>query len=210
VYRKPIGTNRYLCVACHHFPAPKQAVLFTLVHGAKAICDSNRLPQELKLLHQTYPESGHSERQILRALNPPPEAPPQRNEDPDSVAVFPFVGATFNRTSRALSEHNTKTVVLPPRKLSSFLRPNKEDLAMKTPDVCSIPCECGKVYTGQTGRLIETTFKEHHRHIRLYHSEKPVVAERSIIWASGYRQRTMSLWRRNETDGPDLQGGDND
>jgi hypothetical protein len=71
-------------------------------------------------------------------------------------------------------------VGLPRRKLSSFLRPIKYDLALKTPGVCSIPCECGKVDIGQTGHSIETRVKEHHQHICLYHLEKSVVAEYSI------------------------------
>jgi hypothetical protein len=48
------------------------------------------------------------------------------------------------------------------------------------PGVYSIPCECGKVYTGQTGCSIETGVKEHHQRIRLYHPEKSAVAEHSI------------------------------
>jgi hypothetical protein len=33
--------------------------------------------------------------------------------------------------------------------------------------VYSVPCECGKVYIGQTGRSIETRVEEHHHYIRL-------------------------------------------
>jgi hypothetical protein len=79
-----------------------------------------------------------------------------------------------------LSKHNIKTVGLTPRKLSSLLRPIKDDLAPKMPGVYSILCECGKVYIGQTGHSVETRVKEHHRHIRLYHPEKSAVAEHSI------------------------------
>jgi hypothetical protein len=43
-----------------------------------------------------------------------------------------------------------------------------------------IPCECGKVYVGQTGRTIEARLKEHKRHVRLNQPEKSAVAEHSI------------------------------
>jgi hypothetical protein len=66
---------------------------------------------------------------------------------------------TFNPISRVLSKHNIKIVGLLSRKLSSFLRPVKDDLALKTPDIYSIPS--GKLYTGQTGRSIEMRIKEH-------------------------------------------------
>jgi predicted GIY-YIG superfamily endonuclease len=56
----------------------------------------------------------------------------------------------------------------------------KDDLGLKTPGVYSIPCECGQVYIGQTGRSIDTRIKEHHRHIRLAHADKSAVAEHSI------------------------------
>jgi hypothetical protein len=107
-------------------------------------------------------------------------APPQHREDPASEAFLPSVGTSFNCISRMLSKHNIKTVGLLPRKLSSLLRPIKDDLALKMPGVYSIPCECGKVYTGQTGHSIETRVKEHHRHIRLYHPEKSAMMEHSI------------------------------
>jgi hypothetical protein len=56
----------------------------------------------------------------------------------------------------------------------------KDDLGLKTPGVYSVPCECGQVYIGQTGRSTETSIKEHQRHIRLQHPDKSAVAEHSI------------------------------
>jgi hypothetical protein len=51
---------------------------------------------------------------------------------------------------------------------------------VKTPSVYGIPCERGKIYIGQTGCLIQTRVKEHHRHIPVYLPEKAAVAERGI------------------------------
>jgi hypothetical protein len=95
------------------------------------------------------------------------------------VAFLPFVNIVFNRISKVLSKHNIKTVSLPPRKLSSFLRPVKDHLALKMSGVYSTPCECEKVYIRQTCRSIETRVKEHQRQIRLANSAS-VVAEHSI------------------------------
>jgi hypothetical protein len=60
------------------------------------------------------------------------------------------------------------------------LRSVKHDLGLKVPGVYRIPCECGKVYVGQTGRSMETRCKEHRRHTRLDQPDKSAVAERSI------------------------------
>jgi hypothetical protein len=65
-------------------------------------------------------------------------------------------------------------------KLSSLLRPVKDHLGLRTPGVCRIPRECGRVYSGQTGRSVDIRIKEHQRHIRLYHPDKSVIAEHSI------------------------------
>jgi hypothetical protein len=53
-------------------------------------------------------------------------------------------------------------------------------LGLNVLGVYRIPCECGKVYVGQTGRSIETRCKEHRRHICLDQPDKSAVAKHSI------------------------------
>jgi hypothetical protein len=65
-------------------------------------------------------------------------------------------------------------------KLSSLLRPVKDHLGLRTPGVYRIPCECGRVYIGQTGRSVDIRVKEHQRHIRVEHPDKSAVAEHCI------------------------------
>jgi hypothetical protein len=86
----------------------------------------------------------------------------------------------FNRISRVLARHSIKSVGLPHMKLSSLLRPVKDHPGLRTPGVYRIPCECGRVYIGQTGRSVDIRIKEHQRHIRLNHPDKSAVAEHSI------------------------------
>jgi hypothetical protein len=93
-------------------------------------------------------KNDYSERHIFHALNPPTRALPLRKEDHTSVAFLSFNSITFNHISKVLSKNNIKTVGLLLRKLSSFLHPVKDDLALKMPGVYSIPCECRKVYLG--------------------------------------------------------------
>jgi hypothetical protein len=181
VYRKPTHTNLYLHANSHHHPSNKQAVLSTLVHRARALCDDESLRDELEFLKDTFKRNGYGDRQIRRALDPPKRVT-TTPEKPASVALLPFVNTTFNRISHMLSRHNIKFVGLPPRKIANFLRPVKDDLELKTPGVYSIPCECGQVYIRQTGRSIDTRIKEHHRHIRLAHPDKSAVAKHSISW----------------------------
>jgi len=79
-----------------------------------------------------------------------------------------------------LAKNNINSVVLPPRKIFSFLPPVKDALGLRTPGIYSIPCECSRVYIGQSGRSIQIRIKEHNRHIRLTQTDKSAVAEHSI------------------------------
>jgi len=55
--------------------------------------------------------------------------------------------------------------------------PTKNAPGLRTPSIYKIPCKCGKVYIGQTGRSIQLRIKEHERHIRLVHPDISAVAE---------------------------------
>jgi hypothetical protein len=55
----------------------------------------------------------------------------------------------------------------------------KDAVGLKTPVIYSIPCECGKVYIGQTGRSMQIRIKEHEIHLRLAQTEKSEVSEHS-------------------------------
>jgi hypothetical protein len=78
-----------------------------------------------------------------------------------------------------LAKH-IKSVALPTRKIFSYFPPVKDALGLRTPGLYSIPCECGKVYTGQRGRSIQFRIKEQNRHIRLAQPDKSAVSEHSI------------------------------
>jgi hypothetical protein len=79
-----------------------------------------------------------------------------------------------------LAKHNIRSVALTPRNICSYLPPVKYALGLRTPGIYSIPCECGKVYIGQSGRSIQLRTKEHNRHVRLAQPDKSAVAEHSI------------------------------
>lgn len=106
--------------------------------------------------------------------------PLRPKKKPTSVALPPYVQKTGGRLSRMLAKHKIKFVGLPPRKISSLLRPIKGYLGQRTPGVHSTFCECGQVYIGQTIRSVETRITENHRHVRLGHPDKTAVAEHRL------------------------------
>jgi hypothetical protein len=111
--------------------------------------------------------------------DPQSPQPSSKHDNPESVAFLPYVGTIFNWISTVLSQHNIKSVGLPPKKVSSFLRPVKDKLGLRTPSVYRISCECGNVYIWQTGHSVNTRLKKHQWHIRLAYPDKSAVAEHS-------------------------------
>ena len=79
-----------------------------------------------------------------------------------------------------LAKHNIKSVAIPSRKIASYLPLVKDAIGLKTPGSYRIPCECGKVYIGQSGGSIHLCIKEHDRHIRLAQPDKSAVTEHSF------------------------------
>jgi hypothetical protein len=88
LYRSPVAhwaiqstvnphTNLYLHANSHHHPSNKQAVLTTLVHRARALCDHESLHDELDFLKDTFKRNGYGYQQIRRALDPAKSLPPR-------------------------------------------------------------------------------------------------------------------------------------
>jgi len=179
VYRKSTHTNLYLHQNSHHYPANKQSVLASLIHRAKALCDQDSLPQELEFLTTVFKENGYSPQQIRRAMEPVTRTA-KIDVKPASTAYIPYTQTTIGRLSGMLAKHNIKSVALPPRKIFSHLPPVKDALGLRTQGIYSIPCECGRVYIGQSGRSVQLRIKEHNRHIRLAQPNKSAVAEHSF------------------------------
>jgi hypothetical protein len=67
-----------------------------------------------------------------------------------------------------------------PAKNIHLLRLVKDKLGLKAAGIYRIPCECGKVYTGQTGWTIKARLREHRRHVHSNQPERSAVAEHSI------------------------------
>jgi hypothetical protein len=110
-----------------------------------------------------------------------PTAQTTKTKDkPTSTAYLPYTQNTFGRISRMLAKYNIKSVALPPKKTASYLPPVKEALGLRIPGVYSVPCECGRVYVGQSSLTIQHRIKEHDRHIRLFQPDKSAVAKHSI------------------------------
>jgi len=178
VYRKPTHTDLYLHAKSAHHPAQKKGVLHSLTKCARKLCDSNRLDKEIQHLKETFRKNGYSKHDIRQALQKK-DKPWPKQEKSTAVARLPYQGATSHKVSRLLAKYNIQTVHIPAKNIH-LLRPVKDKLGLKAAGIYRIPCECGKVYVGQTGWTIEARLKEHRRHVCLNQPEKSAVAEHLI------------------------------
>ncbi|KAJ4432137.1 hypothetical protein ANN_20753 [Periplaneta americana] len=162
----------------------RKSVLTSLLHRTIVISDINNLPAEMDHLRRTLQQNNYSRRDINKGLK---QATTRRNtidvdskQEPAMKAFIPFCGSISHKISRILQKLNIKTIHKPQSKIQSHLRQVKDSQGLRTPGIYKIPCECGEVYIGQTGRTIEDRIKEHKRNLRLYYPEKSAVAQHSI------------------------------
>ena len=97
-----------------------------------------------------------------------PSTPP---EDPDDeepqekppLVVIPYVSGVSEWIRKACEKFNLKVVFKSGPTLRSLLTRVKDPLPIEklAGVVYQIPCQCGKVYVGETQRRLETRVKEH-------------------------------------------------
>ena len=179
VYRKPTHTSLYLHQNSHHQIANNQSLLPRYTETKLSVTripltkNWNISPPFSRIMDTAL--SRYDER-VLK----PGTRTAKTNDQPTSTAFIPYTQTTYGRLSRMMAKHNIKSVALPPRKIYSYLSSVKNALELRTPDVYNIPCKCGNIYIGQSGRSIQIRIEEHSRHTRLAQTEKSAVAERSI------------------------------
>ena len=99
---------------------------------------------------------------------------------PISRAYVPFYGNVSNKIARILRKRNITTVHLPPKIIKQIHRPVKDEQGLEPPGVYEIPCECGQVYIGQTGRTASERVSEHERNLRMQCFDKSAVAQHAL------------------------------
>ena len=96
-----------------------------------------------------------------------------------ATAVLPYVKGLSEQLRRCLQQQGVRAVFKSETTLrSQLVRPKDAvDPAKQDGVVYRIPCECGKVYIGETGRPMQDRIKEYDRGIRLARTETSAVSE---------------------------------
>ena len=164
VYRKPTHTDRYLHAESQHHPTQKQSAINSLVHRAFSISDKEHLQTELNHLKLALQKNGHDKKDIIKTINKHTNKITISDTQPDEkiLSILSYVKGTTDRIGRILNKHNIRTIFKPPKKIGQILRNRKDQRSLSSAGVYKIPCTCGQVYIGETGRMINLRIKGHH------------------------------------------------
>ncbi|PSN31891.1 hypothetical protein C0J52_20819 [Blattella germanica] len=95
-------------------------------------------------------------------------------------AFLPYIEKVTDRIGKILKKRGIRTVFNASNKLHSRLVNVKDRPAkLATAGIYSIPCSCGLLYIGQTGRTVEERRKEHIRYCKLHQVDKSAIAQHS-------------------------------
>ena len=116
-------------------------------------------------------------RQITKTRKPSSSAEP--TIEYKSTAVLPYVKGLSEQLRRCLQQQGIRAVFKSETTLRSHLVRPKDAVKPTKQDgvVYRIPCECGKVYIGETERPMQDRMKEHERDIRLARTQTSAVSE---------------------------------
>ena len=108
---------------------------------------------------------------VTKTRNPTPE---RETAEFKSTAVLPYIKGVSEPLRRHLQQQGIRTVFKSDTTLRSKdpADPNKQDCV-----VYKIPCTCGKVYVGETGRPMQERMKENDKNIRLARTQNSAVSE---------------------------------
>ena len=137
VFRKKTHTDRYLHFRSHHHPQVKTSVVSCLKSRAERVCTGDGLKEELNHLSRVFQANGY----------------PQE-DDEQRLLVLPHIKGLSEKIRLVCRPLNIKTAF----RSSSTLRSLLTHVKVPTPPeehkcvVYRVPCDCGSVYVGETGR----------------------------------------------------------
>ena len=200
IYRKLTHTDRYLHCRSFHHPSIRRSVNNTLVRRAYRICEGDNLREEIQHIEAALLRNGYSRGQI-KTQDPRgrhTQGPP--SEESPSVTL-PYLGSTSHKIQRALSKYNVKVFHTAPNKIRNLTQTHKDRQDPDSrPGVYRIPCACGKVYIGETGRNLPTRLNEHRAHGRKGDYDKSGIIKHShekdhvILWNDANLITNIEKW----------------
>jgi predicted GIY-YIG superfamily endonuclease len=112
---------------------------------------------------------------------------PSTDKVPHSTVVIPYIRGISEKLRRIGNRYNIRTIFKTkhiPWGTLMTIRPDR-GLEQTMQCVCSIPCECGRCYIGETSRPLQVRIKEHKHNLRQGLLEKPRLAK--LAYEEGHK-----------------------
>ena len=113
----------------------------------------------------------------------------KESTEPKGFIKLPYVKGQSEKIRRLANKYQIRSVFTSKQTLRSVLTKTKPEGLQDTKNcIYSIPCECGKVYIGETKRPLNTRLEEHKKNCRLGETTKSGVAnhvwdeQHTILW----------------------------
>ena len=178
VYRKPTFYGQYLNFNSHHPYTVKKEIVRCLQNRAKTICsDTDAYQEEMISLRHNHHRNNYPER-----ITSVPRNLDWRIEDNTrklTTVCLPYVKGLAERIQKICSPYDIRTVFTSGSTLGRYLfwfKPPTEFNMIKN-CVYSIPCSCGKIYKGETGRPLKVRLEEHRKAVVRGEIEKSGMAD---------------------------------
>jgi len=181
VYRKPTHTDQYLAYDSHHPQSVKRGIVKCLYGRAKHLTTKpSVIYEEKKHLSSVLVSNGYPSSSVRKLTKTPrPTANKESTQEFKTIAVLPYIKGVSEVLRCCLQQQGVCTFFRSDTTLRSHLVRPKDTLEPTKQDgvVYKIPCESGKVYSGETGRGMQERIKEYDRDVRLACTQTSAVSE---------------------------------
>jgi predicted GIY-YIG superfamily endonuclease len=134
----------------------------------------------MKHVRRALQANGYSTADINRATRNNSNNRPS-DTTPTSKAFLPYIKHTTDRIAKVLRKKEIVTTFTATTKLGQLTANFKDRLdPLSVPGIYKVPCDCGSVYIGMTGRSVKQRITEHERDLRLKHPDRSAVAEHAL------------------------------
>ena len=162
VHRKPTFTGQYPNFNFHHPYTVKKGIVHGLQLRAKTISsDTDAYQEEMFNLRHNLHRNNYPERITSAPRNLDRRI--EENTRKLTTVCLPYVKGLAERIQTICSPYDIRTVFTSGSTLRRYLyrvKPQTEFNMIKN-SVYSIPCCCGKIYKGETGRPLKVRWEEH-------------------------------------------------
>ena len=209
VYRKPTHTNQYLNFRSHHHPRVKYGIVQCLTQRARKICSGDHGDEEIELLKEVFKANGYPQKKVTELMNRRPRMKVKTEEEEQEgknelLLVLPYIQGLSEKITRTCTKFDVKTAFMAHPTLRNLLVQvkGKTPSTSRLGNVYCIPCNCGLVYIGETGRCLSVRISEHKRAVQHLDKSNALAVhitehmDHQILWEESTIKEFETNWYR--------------